>query len=547
MPNYDRILGAAPDASRPSLADLEALGMRMTEAAGEPVPFDCQDKVTPPLAGYTYLGQFIDHDLTRDHTPLLDAENTPVEKMVNERSPWLDLDQLYGADPDLSEPWFDETSPAEAKKLRLDKTAPSGPPFNLPGGDRLDLPRDSSGKALIPDPRDAENLIITQLHVLFARFHNLAIDQLLRQDIAVPDLPGSRNSAFDKARCLVTWTYQWIVRNNYLPSVVGPGMLAYIRAQPKFMRPFAAKDVFIPVEFSAAAFRFGHSMVRPSYHINYWQTKLHPQPERQGTVPLVDLFSCARGGPLPHDWLIDWTLFYESDTSFNEQETALPINPQLADALQALPDCSIELFVRALDTAEPHRLPVRTLWRGRALRLPTGQDVARYFAAQPDNPDVPQISADEQVVVLGRKHLNKDRNGKLLPCGEKLLELGLTEKTPLWYYILWEAERYPFCGNRLGPLGARIVAEVLDRLIECDPHSYLNASPRWQPANWRFPDGTFQPVACMQDLLELLGGGLPPLHPPHRQSRLHALRKWFSRKLRQRRSAAVSLPLLSFA
>lgn len=527
MSKYGRVLPAAADATLPSRADLEALGKAMTEAPEEPVPAECQDKVTPPFAGYTYLGQFIDHDLTRDHTPLLEAERTSLEQMANERTPWLDLDQLYGADPDLTEPWFDETSPPHAKRLKLDPTAPSGPPYNLPGGDCLDLPRDSAGKALIPDKRDAENLIITQLHVLFARFHNLAIGQLASQEISCPNVPDSRNGLFDKARRLVTWSYQWIVRNNFLPSIVGAATLDYIRAQPKFMRRFAPADVFMPVEFSAAAFRFGHSMVRPSYRINYWQTQ--SRPERKGTVPLVKLFSCARDTPLPHDWLIDWTLFYESATPFSEHETALPINPQLADALQQLPECNIELFVRALSLNEPHQLPVRTLWRGRALRLPTGQDAARYFLAQPDVHGSPQLPVAERLQVLGRQHLNKDRKGELLPCGQKLIELGLTANTPLWYYILWEAERYPFCGNRLGPVGARIVAEVLDRLIECDPNSYLNAPTPWRPPAWRFPDGKRRQVKSMGDLIGLVGGGLPPLHPPHKPSLFERLRQLFGR------------------
>lgn len=472
-----------------------------------------------PLAGYTYLGQFIDHDLTRDRTPLLQAELTPIDDMVNEHTPWLDLDHLYGAHPTLSEEWFDKSSPDSEKRLRLDRTRPGGPPFNLPGGDELDLPRNDAGSAAIADSRNAENLILAQIHVLFARLHNLALDQLKDGAVTCPDVPGSENTIFDKARRLVTWQYQWLVRNEFLRRIVYPNMLQRIRAQRKFLRRFRPENVFMPVEFAAAAFRFGHSLVRPSYRINGWQSQSRPG----GKVPLQELLCSAQ--PLGHDWLIDWTTFFESSTPPSERETALPINPQLADPLHNLPDCAIHVFVRRLHADEPRELPVRTLWRGRALLLPTGQDVARYFGEKP----------------LGREELNRDRHGKLLPCGETLIELSLTEATPLWYYILWEAERPPYCGNRLGPVGARIVVEVLDRLTECDPNSFLNApGGEWKPVGWRFPDGKGRPVMSMRQLLELLGGGLPPRHPPHRAIRLSERADFLLRALRRWRANALS-------
>jgi hypothetical protein len=493
MPDYKRVLPPVDDKLLPSLTALEELGLAMEELLDEPLPEGCLND--NPLAGYTYFGQFIDHDITRDKTPLLDVEGKDPDTIENERSPWLDLDNLYGRNATLQEPWYDEKSPPEAKLFKLGKTARGQYRPDLLGGDELDLPRDSEKRAQLSDPRDVENLIVAQIHVLFLRFHNLAVGQVLDGSVNCAGLP--LGSPFEKARRLVTWHYQRLVLEEFLPAVVSRKFLREIASQkPKFFIVPVGEPVFIPFEFSVAAFRFGHSMVRPSYRINDWQTEQHGGPRH---VPLSELMACAhQNAPLPHDWLIDWTRFFEGMRHPSERETARAINPQVAPDLQHIPDCAIHLFTSAFSKkSEPESLPVRTLWRGRGLRLATGQQAAIQFGEKP----------------LGRSKLNKTSDGRLLPCSEQICRLGMVDATPLWYYILWEAECRPYGGNRLSRVGGRIVAEVLTGLVKLDPTSYLNMPPQpWQSPEWLFPDKTKHWVKTFEDLLELLGGGLPPGH-----------------------------------
>ena len=58
---------------------------------------------------------------------------------------------------------------------------------------------------------------------------------------------------------------------------------------------------------------------------------------------------------------------------------------------------------------------------------------------------------------------------------------GWGGEAPLWFYVLKEAELPPSDGERLGPVGGRIVAEVLVGLLQRDPNSYLYLDPAWKP------------------------------------------------------------------
>jgi hypothetical protein len=499
MPDYKRVLPPISETTLPSRADLERLGRAMTMPAERELFADgCRPN--GPRAGYTYLGQFIDHDITEDHSKVPDDNGAIVpEQIPNEATPWLDLHHVYGDGPDLSKPWYDQTTPDDAKLFRLDPTVSGLIRPDLKGA-KLDLPRDACGCPLMPDSRNCENLVIAQLHVLFLRWHNLAVSQIA--NIKCPELLGI--TRFERARCLVTWNYQYLVRKDYLTQIISETLLKEFREHPKFFKIQTANEVFVPVEFSAAAFRFGHSMVRQSYRINAWQNQAH----QGGVVPVADLVENARNfTALPHDWLIDWSRFFPGHGHQARREPAQQINTQLAPALHGVAIPTVQKFSDVQGEREKAGginnkidLPVRTLLRGRALRLCTGQKAAEEF---------------EETRILGDQHLDTDPHHYLLPSFRELRDLGLANTTPLFYYILWEAERTQ-CGNRLGRVGGRIVAEVIEGLLKHDPRGYMKNTKEkenWMPPSWFFADGE-RPIEHFNDVMDLLNAWLPPGHPP---------------------------------
>jgi hypothetical protein len=525
MPDYKRVLNPISEEELPVRSALERLGRAMTQPKdGEILADDCD--TDGPQAGYTYFGQFIDHDITEDHSAVPDGDGKiDVAAMKNRAVPWLDLHHVYGFPIDLSKAWYDDTSSDEAKLFRLDPTVSGQAAPDVKAGAKLDLPRSECGEPLIPDGRNSENLIIAQLHVLFLRWHNLAVSQI--DKIKCPKgLPG--NTPFERARALVTWQYQYLVRWDYLPQIIDSKLRNDARRFPTFFTPKSAADMFVPVEFSAAAFRFGHSMVRQSYRYNDWQIAAH----KDKVVTVEELMNNAKDfKALPHDWLIDWSRFFPGPRHFVQREPAQQINTQLASALhetarplvQRFSDVDSEINKAGGGSSNTIDLPARTLLRGRALRLATGQQAAQEF---------------KEKEILGSAHLDFDREGKLLPSFQELRDLGLSNKTPLFYYVLWEAERMQ-CGNMLGRVGGRIVAEVIEGLLRHDPHGYIKntkAGERWQPPKWTFPDGTRRKIEHFGDVIELLDAWLPPGHPPiggpPLLSRLRYRRQWLRAKLR---------------
>ena len=368
-------------------------------------------------AGFTYLGQFIDHDITFDPTPF-GARSRPGIPRVNHRTPRLDLDSLYGGGPKVQPYLYEKHAP---RRLLLTP----GPP--------LDLARNREGLALIGDPRNDENAIISQLHLLFARFHNRVADEL---------------ESFTRARRLVLRHYHWIVREDYLPKILGdswPG-------PRKHFRP--AADPFIPVEFSGAAFRFAHSMVKPDYGIASL-----PE-DRDDSGPTVDLFPDLEGfRELESVREIHWERFFASGDDLPQDSAA--IDTHLAKPMWELP------FDR-----EP-ALARRTLMRGIKLGLPSGQTLASELG----------VDALEEEDLLLRDVAQPMRE-------------TLTHSTPLWYWILCEAEKGG--GRCLGPLGALIVGEVLTGLIETDPTSFVREEPDWEPGELPGTDRDFSMAALVR-------------------------------------------------
>jgi len=419
---------------------LIALGKAMVDRAG---PSDDNDRIP---AAYTYFGQFVDHDITFDPLSQLSRLNDP-DALVDFRSPRFDLDSLYGQGPGAS-PYLYEWRNRQRRGVRLlegrnPETDDNGNPL-----ERRDLQRNAQGRAIIGDPRNDENIIVSQLHHAMTRFHNNVVEHVAGEQ---PRLKGA--ALFAEARRVVTWHYQWVVVRDFLPKIVGDELAAEVlpaagEPQLEFFEP--RNGPFIPVEFSGAAYRFGHSMVRASYDLN-------------DTVQDVRLFSAAADAdrdifahlngfrPLPSAWTVDWRHFTRIDGS--HPQLSRRIDTHLARPLLKLPG--------RLDTANTG-LPVLNLRRGKALQLPSGQAVAQAIGATP----VGDLGLDE--LGLSAEH-----------------RAALEAETPLWYYVLREAENAPRRGKRLGPVGGRIVAEVLVGLLAHDPQGFLRQQPGWAPEGLR--------------------------------------------------------------
>jgi len=396
-------------------------------------------------AGYTYLGQFIDHDITFDPTSQLQRDNEPPA-LVNFRSPRFDLDTLYGTGP-KDQPFMYEWCCLADRGVKL--LLGHNPVHRELACD--DLPRNEQERAVIGDPRNDENAIISQLHLLFIRFHNRVVDWVRCEQ---PGLEGPE--LFEEARRIVRWHYQWIVVHDFLERIVGkwrarsvlqPGASG---AGPTVERRFFTWDgePSIPVEFSGAAFRFGHSMVRQTYRLAHDRPAavIFPDLERrQDTPPPEHLGGFRR---LRSALIIDWDLYFFDETASPPPGAnfSMKIDSRISRRLFFIPP-------------DGDSLPLLNLQRGRALGLPAGRDVARAMGEKP-------LSAREL------------RLTRLDEC----LRRAILRATPLWYYILCEAAEEPDNGgHRLGGVGARIVAEVLVGLLEADPQSYLRQWPAWKP------------------------------------------------------------------
>jgi hypothetical protein len=388
-------------------------------------------------AGYTYFGQFVDHDITFDPQSRLERENDP-DALVDFRTPRFDLDSVYGSGPD-DEP-FQYARGTQGMRMLIES--------NGRGDD--DLPRNSEGVALIGDPRNDENTIVGQLHLLFLKFHNKVAEQVAA-DRRIAD-----SDRFEETRRRVRWTYQRIVVDDYLPRVCGPEAVDRVwrvdahtgerTISTRFYKPTTRP--YMPVEFSGAAFRFGHSQVRDAYEVS----------DQAGTRPifvpgpLADPLQDLRGfRRLPPHWSVDWSRFFVVGGSAPQPGRA--IDAKLSPALFDLPDSG-------------GSLAVRNLQRGEALGLPSGQAVA--------------AAADLPNVLSGA-------------------ELGAPEPTPLWFYVLKESELVTG-GRHLGPVGALIVTEVLLGLLRGDPQSFFSREPGWQ-ATAVVPDADGDGVVGMGDLV----------------------------------------------
>lgn len=460
----------------PALEERRPTGLETAEEFGLPggkmdAGQTTREQESPTMhAGFTFLGQFIDHDLTFDATSALDRQ-ADVNGLADFRAPRLDMDNLYGAGPTATPLIYDQDS--HQTKL-------------VTSADGVDLGRAPKDVALIGDPRNDENLLLAQFHLALIKFHNRVVDRLRSGAItdaygrSLPPMPPDEprteqpgvtldrlldvdnyyNEVFAAAQRLVRWHYQWIIVHEFLPLVADRDVVEDVLANgPRFFRP--GDRPYIPVEFAAAAFRFGHPTVRSAYRVNETFTgKIFPDDPDQEPGRRTDL----RGGPVDAPHAVDWSFLFPTGPERRAQfakRIEARLNTQLLDLpVSAVPGAKTGALARPVAS-----LAVRNLLRSEVLGLPSGQDVARKVGE--------------------------------VPLSDK--ELDTTGPIYLWYYVLKEAE-VRGAGAHLGPVGSRIVAEVLIGLLDADPASYRSAYPRWEPTLGS-PSGRFGVV----DLLRFAG------------------------------------------
>ncbi len=421
-----------------------------------------RDNVTPSntpnhTAGLTFFGQFLDHDLTFDLNSRLGVPTVP-EQSPNDRTPALDLDSVYGGGLNRSPELYERRNHRVGPRLRIEN-----------GGLFEDLPRTPSNVAIVGDPRNDENMIISGFHAAMIQFHNKVVDLL-----AARRRRDDPEEIYRDARRIVTWHYQWIIVNEFLPLVIGKDRVDRLLAARGGV--FPTRVPFIPVEFQGAAYRMGHSMVRPSYRANFNGIRgadpavpgapffgMIFDPAGEGQADPVDL----RGFTRAPRRFIGWQTFFKFDAASARPNKR--IDTTITTALFTLP-------VQTIPGAETKltSLPQRNLMRHVTWGIPSGQAIAAEIGVAPlqrtDLADLPPLLADS---------------------------------TPLWFYILREAQ-VQHDGLQLGGVGANIIGRVFLGLLQLDDHSYLSRDPRWRPT---LPDrfGNVTGNFTIPDLLTFAG------------------------------------------
>ncbi|WP_433559706.1 peroxidase family protein [Pseudonocardia xinjiangensis] len=492
---HEHLPSSTPEETRTTVDALNALGDAMVDHENSPVA----DSTIPPV--YTYWGQFVDHDITAntDRDTSIDITGDPLvpiaprevlRRLENLRSPALNLDSVYGDGPfvDRVSP-NDEAVPYDGITLRLGEIQLI--PDVVPPADDLarDLPRRGEGPdpetrrtPQIGDGRNDENLVVAQLHVAFLRFHNAAVDWVRANE---PHW-GSEVEVFLRARDLTRWAYQWLTVHDYLPTVTAAGTVDTVLTDDVDLLALQSDTVYMPLEFSVAAFRFGHSMVRAAYDWNAFFGRDGDPGPAPATFEQLFQFTGRGGfaGPLerlPSNWPADWNrLVHKNDPDTArfarkiDTHLALPLSTLRNEGTIGDPELPVNKLLK--------QLARRNLLRGFRLALPTGQAVAQAL-------EVPALT-------------RADLENSSQPVRDALAAGGFLDRTPLWFYILKEAE-VQRDGQSLGAVGSTIVAATLIGQLRADRRSYLNQTG-WSPAQGvRLPDGS--PVRSIVDFLRFAG------------------------------------------
>lgn len=433
---------------------------------------DAEENLFVP-AGYTYFGQFVDHDLTFDTTSSFTDLTAPA---TNLRTPALDLDCVYGSGPD-DQPYM---YAADGATLLPDDPKAT---------DLLRIP--ANGRAVIGDKRNDENSIVCQVQLAFIKFHNAVVKQLKGQGLA-------GGALFTRARQEVTWTYQHIVLDDYLRRIVNAHTCDFFSQRRAELGDKAydlyphAKRTAIPIEFAGAAYRFGHSMVRTGYRLNAGFKAFIFDGQPLNDSSLVGF------QPLPANHVIDdWRRFFADDSlppGFRPEQNSPPAvenNPAVRLQWAYKIDPSLVLPLKNLPPPVANgSLAALNLLRGNlpAFRIATGQAFAQALGEPP----------------LDAKYLvTRKASGEGFTFAP--IDPAFATATPLWFYILAEAQRAtvdywtdvkkradleeddfmsgPASASQLGPVGGRILMEVFHGLVDEDPRSFRNATEAsgWQP------------------------------------------------------------------
>jgi Animal haem peroxidase len=411
-----------------------------------------------------------------------------LDAVIDFRTAAFDLDNVYGRGKD------DQPYIYDGDKFLLGVKILGGSPH---GAGAHDLPRNSAGRALIGDPRNDENSIVSQLQGLFLRLHNRAVDEVGKLVKANKDI-----DAFKTTQQMVRDHYQYVVMNDFLAKIVSDGVLTSLKTSNRWdankLTLFDPKQdtPFMPVEFSVAAYRLGHSMVRPGYRLNDAIIEAIFPVQRQTGMNFPEGLTGFR--PLITDWAIDWSRFIpieERDYGPNPDDLTKPatekqvremyrrlqfaykIDTSIVDPLGSLP--------KVVASDPPPSLAERNLKRGAQFSLPTGQEAAKAMKLTPLPDDkilIGKASSDAKPVSIA-----------------DVAKGAFNGKCPLWTYILAEAMQnaadlaIPARGAsgkvstpQLGPVGGRIVAETFLALIHADERSFVSQAPEWKPQGARF-------------------------------------------------------------
>ncbi|NND22085.1 MAG: peroxidase [Silicimonas sp.] len=455
-----------PDTAEADIRTFAAANM--TETAGQ----DDLDNHNLP-AGYTYFGQFIDHDITFDPTSSLQRRNDP-DKLHNFRTPRLDLDCLYGEGPDDEPFMYDKKRGGMMLIGQVHELDVDG---NVTGlTNEPDLPRNVQGIALIGDKRNDENVIVSQFQLAMLRLHNRVYGQLMGQD---PDdataVFAIDRDKFREAQRIVRWFYQWVVWNDFVKRLVKDAIWNDVLVKEDGQLVYRGRfynwtyQPFIPVEFAVSAYRFGHSLIRPGYQVN-----LNTDAGLGFGVELPIFDPAAAGNQdlsgfrfFPSRHTVQWDWFFKMASSIEGTfpQPARRIDPKLSSAVQSIPE----------GPNAPNPLAVLNLLRSWRMEMPRGSDVAIAMGFAP-------------------------------------LSIGDAHEDILWHYILKEASQMPAAnsGRMLGNVGGTIVAEVFGGLLAGDPLGYVRNAADWSPGdepviNALLPDGPENDNWEVADLIRASG------------------------------------------
>jgi len=414
-----------------------------------------QDSASP--AGITFLAQFVDHDITLD--VLSKFENPQINaSLENARTPNLDLDCVYGGGRESSPHLYDGAYLIEGEDATPADDAKTA-----------DLPRNAVSRAIIGDPRNDENVLVSQVQAVFIRFHNRCVDELHLKDNNKSD-----ELLFEEARDTTTHYYHRIVLEDLLYHIVGVDMIQDVSTKGRryyFPEGFWSQErkplsPYMPVEFSVAAYRFGHSQIRDKYHLN-------------NKVDAIEVFKPRssddnENGPtlrgfdkLPDNFRADWSNFFPPPGE-GATRPGFKIDPFLPRPLLELPTGIVPEGDAVISLAS------RNLLRGRTFRLPSGEAIANLMAA--DGVLVGHDPENDENRILDLSDPTTANNPAIRDLIKTLSSDYAMTETPLWLYILMEAAEFGIGfdpdgkgsggGDRLGPVGGRIVAEVLMGLLD---------------------------------------------------------------------------------